>query len=279
MEVLTLTRPGGPETEISQPQVRFIPLVERLLLAISHQPENQSSQFSCKEETVDSALGLLRHAFKHFVREIAGKRVLDFGCGYGQQTVAMARAGAKYVVGLDINQKFLQRGRDLAVQHDLQDCVEFADKLDARLLGSFDVVVSQNSMEHFVQPMEILQIMKSALNPVGKLLITFGPPWFAPYGSHMQFMTRVPWINLLFDETTVMNVRNRFRNDGAMKYEEVEGGLAKMSVAKFERLVLQCGMKIQHKKYECIKGLDFLGGLPILRELFINHVNCALVAC
>lgn len=279
MEALTLTRPRESEMKISRHADRFMPLPERLLLAISHQPENQCGQLSCKEETVDSALALLQHAFNYFEREIAGKRVLDFGCGYGQQTVAMAKAGAKYVAGLDINQKFLQRGRDLAAQHDLDGRVEFTDKLDECQLGSFDVVISQNSMEHFIQPVEILKIMKSALHPAGKLLITFGPPWFAPYGSHMQFMTRVPWINLMFGEATVMKVRQRFRNDGAMKYEEVEGGLAKMSVAKFERLVLQCGMKIQHKKYECIKGLDFLGKLPVLRELFINHVNCALVAC
>jgi SAM-dependent methyltransferase len=258
---------------------KFMSLTEKLLLAISHQPENQNGRLSCKEETVDSALELLRHAFNNFEREIAGKRVLDFGCGYGQQTVAMAKSGAKYAVGLDINQKFLQRGRDLAARHGLSGRVEFADKLNERLLGSFDIVVSQNSMEHFVEPEMILEIMKAALNPAGKLLVTFGPPWYAPYGSHMQFMTRVPWINLLFAEATVMKVRNHFRRDGAMKYEDVEGGLAKMSVSKFERLVSQCGMKIYHKNYECIKGLDFLGRLPVLRELFINHVNCALVAC
>jgi len=279
MEALALTRPRGSEEEISRKEGRLMSLAEKLLLAISHQPESQNGRLSCKEETVDNALELLRHAFNNFEREIAGKRVLDFGCGYGQQTVAMAKSGAKHVVGLDINQKFLQRGRDLAAQHNLKNRVEFADKLDKRLLGSFDVVISQNSMEHFVRPVEILEIMKSALNPAGKLLITFGPPWYAPYGSHMQFMTRVPWINLLFDEATVMKVRNCFRKDGAMKYEEVEGGLAKMSVAKFERLVSQCGMKIHHKKYECIKGLDFLSRLPALRELVINHVNCALVAC
>jgi SAM-dependent methyltransferase len=278
MEALILTRPRASEEEISRKENRLMPLAERLLLAISRQPGNQNGCLSCKEETIDSALEFLRHAFKNFEREIAGKRVLDFGCGYGQQTVAMAKSGAKYVVGLDINQKFLQRGRDLAAQHGLNGHVEFADKLEERRRGSFDLVISQNSMEHFVRPVEVLEIMKAALNPAGKLLITFGPPWFAPYGSHMQFMTRVPWINLLFDETTVMNVRNRFRRDGAMRYEDVEGGLAKMSVAKFERLVSQCGMKIHYKKYDCIKGLDFLGRLPVLRELFINHVNCALVA-
>lgn len=279
MEALTLARFHGSEEKMNQQEDRDTSLAEKLLLAISRPPEKLYNHLSCKEETVDSALNLLRRAFSDFDREITGKRVLDFGCGYGQQTVAMAKAGAASVVGLDINPNFLQRGRVFAAQYGLSDRVEFADRLDAQLRGNFDVVISQNSMEHFVRPEEIMALMKSALHPTGKLLITFGPPWYAPYGSHMQFMTPLPWVNLMFDETTVMQVRHRFRRDGATRYEEVEGGLAKMSVAKFERLVSQCGMKIHHKKYECIKGLDFLGKLPVLRELFINHINCALVAC
>jgi len=123
-----------------------------------------------------------------------------------------------------------------------------------------------------------MQDMRLALHPAGRLLITFGPPWYAPYGSHMQYFTKVPWVNLLFNEKTVMSVRANFRRDGAKKYEEVDAGLAKMSVGRFERMVSQCGMKVHYKKYECVKGLNFLGRLPGLRELFINHVNCALIA-
>lgn len=39
------------------------------------------------------------------------------------------------------------------------------------------------------------------------LLITFGCPWLSPYGSHMHFFTKMPWINVFFSETTVMRVR------------------------------------------------------------------------
>ena len=83
--------------------------------------------------------------------------------------------------------------------------------------GGFDIVLSHNSMEHFGDPARILDVMKSALKPDGRLYITFGPPWYAPYGSHMHFFTRVPWVNLLFSERTVMAVRARYRNDADRK--------------------------------------------------------------
>jgi hypothetical protein len=118
--------------------------------------------------------------------------------------------------------------------------------------------------------------MKSALKSDGKLLVTFGPPWYAPYGSHMQFFTRMPWVNILFSERTVMRVRARYRSDGAMRYRDVESGLNQMTVAKFEALVKRNGLLLEEGRYQCIKGLNGLGRIPFLRELFVNHISCVL---
>jgi hypothetical protein len=71
----------------------------------------------------------------------------------------------------------------------------------------------------------VLDEMRLAACPGGCVLITFFEPWLSPYGSHMSHFTRVPWINVLFSERTVMNVRSLFRSDGATRYEDVEGGL------------------------------------------------------
>ena len=59
-------------------------------------------------------------------------------------------------------------------------------------------------MEHFPEPEETLKEMISALTPEGRLFITFGNPWFSPYGSHMQFFTKVPWVNILFSELSTI---------------------------------------------------------------------------
>ena len=38
-------------------------------------------------------------------REIAGKTVIDFGCGLGEDAIDMVRHGAAYVTGVDIRPK------------------------------------------------------------------------------------------------------------------------------------------------------------------------------
>jgi hypothetical protein len=74
-----------------------------------------------------------------------------------------------------------------------------------------------------------------------------------------------------------MNARSHFRNDGANKYEEVESGLNKMTIRRFESTVHSRNLKIRYQKYDCIKGMNWLSKLPLVRELLINHVTVILV--
>ena len=117
--------------------------------------------------------------------------------------------------------------------------------------------------------------MKLALNQNGKLIISFGPPWFSPYGVHMFFFVKIPWVNILFSEKTVVNVRHLYKNDTAMSYKEL--GLNKMTISKFESIIADSNIEIEYLKYRCVKHVDFLAKIPKLRELFINHVTCVIV--
>jgi SAM-dependent methyltransferase len=249
---------------------------ERILLLLSRRPGSADYRESTPEWNLDNALSQLSAVFPDFMDTVVGKDILDFGCGSGWQAAVLARNGAKYVVGIDINLRGLERARQLATRLGVQRQVQFADRVEDRFKSRFDIVISQNSMEHFGDPLKVLYEIKSALRENGRILITFGPPWFAPYGSHMQFLTKMPWVNIIFPEKTVMNVRAYFRDDGATRYEEVKSGLNKMSIAKFERLVAHTGLKVFYRRYQCLKRLDFLAGIPLVRELFINRVSCVL---
>jgi SAM-dependent methyltransferase len=253
-------------------------LAERLLLFLSRKPDSDDYEEGTERWDPANALSKLCRAFPNFMNCFVGRDVLDFGSGLGHQVVALAKHGARYVVGVETNEKRLAQARSLFWEAGLGQQVDFADRLHDCFKGKFDLVISQNSMEHYPDPSAVLVEMKSALKPGGAILITFGPPWHAPYGSHMHFFTKVPWLNLLFDEKTVMTVRTHFRSDGAARYEDVESGLNKMTVAKFEKLIAESGLKVEYRKYECIRGFDLLGKIPRGRELFINNINCALRA-
>ena len=252
-------------------------LNERLLMAISRDPGRCDYAEGQQQWTGEGALSILERVFPNFMEAIIGKKILDFGCGEGYQVIALAKGGAQFVMGVDSNPLAVKNSEQLADSIGLSDRVRFATTLPDDMFGFFDMIISQNSFEHFSNPLEILFVMKKALNQSGKIFITFGPPWFAPYGSHTQFFVRLPWVNILFREQTVMKARSRYRSDGAKKYEDVEDGLNKMTIRKFEHLLRRFASRVEFKKYECVKGMNFLRFLPFVRELFINHASCILV--
>jgi ubiquinone/menaquinone biosynthesis C-methylase UbiE len=249
-------------------------LGEKILVRFSRPPTVAEPHVAGAGNTV--GLQLLKRAYPEFESLIKGKSIVDFGCGMGTQSLALAEAGAARVLGLDTNLKSLNVARESLAQTNHASVVEFTDVPRPEHLAKFDIVISQNSMEHFPQPEPTLQEMARLIGPQGKLLITFGPPWYAPYGSHMRFFTSIPWVNILFSERTVMTVRGRYRKDGALRYEECESGLNKMSIRKFEGIVASMGFMRTYSHYDGVKGLDFLTRVPIVRELFVNHVTVIL---
>jgi SAM-dependent methyltransferase len=249
---------------------------ERLLLSLSRSegaPDYAGEGFA---HQLDTALALLVAAFPNFLELIDGRDILDFGCGQGYQAVAMCLQGARRVVGTDVRNSVLEHGRKLAAGAQVANRVTFADRIAPEDEGRFDIVVSLNSMEHFTDPGVALDLMARALKPGGSLLLTFSPPWYAPYGSHMHFFTRVPWVHLVFGEQTVMNVRRHFRGDGATRYEEVEGGLNRMSRRKFGELIRATPLRVRSTRYDAVKGIPLVTSIPFVNELFTNRISCIL---
>jgi len=250
---------------------------EQILLALSTMPQVDDPSQHEAECTVDSALNLLKRVYPNFSTLVHGKRVADFGSGMGYQSVALALQHDCSVVGIDSNPRGIMTATERAKAHNVpSQKLSFVGGISQEMLGRFDVVISQNSFEHFDRPEHVLNEMGSLINRSGIILLTFGPPWLAPYGSHMQFFCKVPWLNLLFSEKTVMKVRSHFKSDGATRYEDVESGLNKMTVSKFESIVSSCNLKVTHRNYECVKGMNGLSNLPLLREFFINNVTVIL---
>ena len=255
-----------------------VTLGERILLALSR-PVGSDDYGSEVTPSADltAALSVLASAFPDLLQRVKGKRVLDLGCGEGYQVVAMAMNGAASVIGVDPHAPSLARARALLEQHRPPVPVRFLASADESLDGSVDIVISQNSFEHLPDPVATLEAMKRLLAPGGLILITFCPPWFAPYGAHMHFFTKVPWVNLLFSERTVMSARGRFRSDGARRYEDVEMGLNRMTIRRFERIIAAPGMTVAWRQYVCVKKLNLLSHVPLVRELLINVASCVLV--
>ena len=265
--------PRPSKSEVAREMLGKMTFGEKMLLRFSKHPhdvERVPDYVKPSDEwTVETALTNYEEAFPNFREMISGKRILDYGCGDGFQSVAMAKAGAASVMGVDLALPRLGFGRDLAKEHGL-DNVTFGDKAD----GEFDFVTTLNAVEHFVKPEENLREMMASLAPGGKILATFGPPWRAPFGAHMTFFSSLPWMNILFSERTIYRVRSLYRSDGRMTHSP---GMNKMTIKAFERLVKQCDLETEMRTYRVVKDLPLVGKLPVIRELLINQIDAILV--
>jgi SAM-dependent methyltransferase len=253
----------------------FSRFAERILVSFCREPSAPDYAGGTVKATVDNSLDFLSRTVPDFHSRFVGKKVLDFGCGWGNQAVAMAKNGAAEVVGIDI--QWHDRARRLADEHGCSGHVRFVDHLPPEELGTFDMVLSCSAMEHFADPAAVVAQMQAAVRPGGLVIISFAEPWFGPRGSHFDGFSRLPWVNLLFPESVVMRARSKFRSDGARRYEDVAGGLNRMSLAKFERIIRNSGMTVEYYRAFMTKGLP-VGSIPLVRELFGAAAACILRA-
>lgn len=246
-------------------------MVKWLLAHLCRTPDETTAP---SQETPAEPLAPLRRDFPSWCARLRGSRVVDFGSGWGFQSVALAKLGANEVLALETGEEkrsFTQRCgaglRNLRVRGRAARDDE----------GKFDFVVSLDALEHYGDPEAVVSVMRGLLRKGGRLLLSFGPPWYSPYGAHLQFMSRVPWIHLFFSEAALMDMRARYRKDGAHHYSEVEGGLNQMTIARFEQLMIRAGFRVEEQRYRCVKGQNWLARIPLLRELFINEVVAVAV--
>jgi 2-polyprenyl-6-hydroxyphenyl methylase / 3-demethylubiquinone-9 3-methyltransferase len=100
---------------------------------------------------------------------LAGKRVLDVGCGGGILADAMARKGAQ-VLGIDLSTKALK----VALLHALEAHtanVEYrevsAEDLAAEQPGAFDLVTCMEMLEHVPDPNSVVRACSTLVKPGG----------------------------------------------------------------------------------------------------------------
>lgn len=246
---------------------------EVVLQAISRSPRAGDYIQTVGPKGIEGALKTLKKEFPDLDGLIRGKRVLDFGCGTGRQAVAMVEQHGAKVCGLDIDERWLTKARNRADDHGLSsDQLQFTNTLEDE--NQFDVVISVNAMEHFANPGAVLDQMASALKPGGIILATFSPLWLSPFGHHMHFFCKLPWLHLIFSEKTVLKVRSMYRDDGAESY--YDAGLNKMTLKRFESLIADSELSMKRQHYRGVKGISTFTRIPLVRELLTNRVTCLL---
>lgn len=176
------------------------------------------------------------------------KKIMDVGCGYGTTCIYMAINGAQRVVGVDVqaNRVNFAKSKLKSEYGHLSDSVEFRTVTGIEELGDekFDIVISKDSFEHYSNPEKFVFEMKKLLRKGGIMVIGFSPLWKSPHGGHIGYVTNFPWAHLIFSESVIMQERKRLLpHENVNSFEEVPGGLNKMTLARFTNIMRDTGLE------------------------------------
>ena len=130
---------------------------------IAHHWWDQNSEFRPLHE-----INPLRLEWINVRTPLAGKKVIDVGCGGGILTESMAKKGAD-VTGIDLSEKAIK----VADLHSLESNLNIryqlisAEQMAEQEAGQFDVVTCMEMLEHVPTPSSIIQSCAQLVKPGG----------------------------------------------------------------------------------------------------------------
>lgn len=225
----------------------------------------------------------LQEEYAEWLGSISGKRILDIGCGLGGKTAVYCEAGAD-VTGIDIDPEHTEVAFRYARSKGLDIGFVMGDA--ARLPfspGTFDMVIANDSMEHFPDPEAALREMARVVGVEGLILVFF-TPWRSPLGSHLYDHIRTPWCHLLYSDRLIeelLEIDFEMRGEAdpaAAKAEELEWYLTqnnRLGIAGYRKILARIeGLEVVAEDLKPPKFgfLRFLTRIPWIGELFTGTV-------
>lgn len=132
---------------------------------------------------------------------MAGKQVLDFGCGTGLTAAGVALGSGAHVTGVDINPEAAACDPFLT-KHGFErpDTLTFAEIRPGQTIegGPFDLIYSWSVFEHVNNRIydSVLGDLYDRMRPGGLFFVQISPLFFSPEGSHLWAIGYKDWEHL-----------------------------------------------------------------------------------
>ncbi len=167
--------------------------------------------------TVGEQLMAIGHIIRRFELP-PGSRVLEFGAGWGNTTLALAQMGHK-VTAVDISAKFTEliTARAARINVDVEPLVgDFS--LIHRLEGQFDAVLFFESFHHCSNHLELISGLDRVVAPEGRVMFAAEPiiesfpvPWGLRLdGESLWAIRRNGWLELGFQRSYFEQALERY---------------------------------------------------------------------
>ncbi len=126
-----------------------------------------------KSKELPKGLNVDVHTYFNLLGDLAGKSILDLGCGEGFYTRKFKQKGAASVIGVDISPKMIELARQEEAKEPLGIEYIVGDVMELGKIGSFDLVVASYLLNHAQTQEELLKMCQTIyanLKPGGRFV-------------------------------------------------------------------------------------------------------------
>jgi 2-polyprenyl-3-methyl-5-hydroxy-6-metoxy-1,4-benzoquinol methylase len=144
--------------------------------------------------------------------DLKGKDILDFGCGMGHMSMWFAKELGAYVDGVDIDENHITVAKEFNKKYQIPDVSFHLQNIIAEPIEKqYDFIFLNDVIEHirldWIQ--NVLDVLILNNLKTGGIIFFSYPPWEGPHASHLQPVTRIPWIQFLPHNYVVNLVKKR----------------------------------------------------------------------
>lgn len=226
--------------------------------------------------------------------DLRGCHVLDLGTGLGGKLAYYQQLGPASITTVDIEPDRSAAARTFIAAREPGGEIRFATADAAHLPfadGTFEAVISNETFEHIQRPLPALQEVARVTRPGGWVFISF-PPYYAPWGAHLNNWITLPWVQVVFSEPTLINaavtldeklqVARRLAPETRLDLRGCQTlpHINKVTLGWFEAMLARTALRLVRKSFfgpgwrsqsRWHKLVHPLTRLPGLRELFTSH--------
>lgn len=238
--------------------------------------------------------------------DMRGKHVLEIGCGLGGMLPFFFDQGAASVTTIDIQLRAVRTSHTLASTTGLSGVIRLAAADGARLPfqdDQFDTIISINVLEHVDDPLTTLAECQRVSRPGGLIFLYF-PPFYSPWGPHLEGWINYPWPHLLFSDKTLLEAASRVEaarrlNSDYVPTAQVDWdkhdalpNLNRLTLRQFQAMIRALNLKLVQRRMlpvgrhflkrrgrvagGMLRALHWLAYRPLLREVITTKVAYVL---
>lgn len=211
---------------------------------------------------------------KQLIKENKSIRIFDYGCGGGQLLTYLRVLGYTNLTGIDVkSQEEIDKLNKLHSNMGFDTCVFYTYNGTSLPFddSSFDVIISQQVIEHVHSIEKYFLECERVLSPTGKILLDF-PHRLVPFDTHTRM-----WFVHYFPISVRNYFYNKYRNNRASDYRKT---LNLKSMFFYNKLLNNSFSTIVNMTSDRIKDFTYRGhyeGNTKLRIFIDKLVNLPII--